>query len=101
GGFSVNRLASQLGNEDDLTGLFLIDGIYDGISLRETGFPILIIQGTQDERVPAAGVRQIAETIGASVTYVEIDSDHFLIMKQPEQVQAAIQTWLENHQSDK
>jgi len=98
GGFSINRLASQFGNEDNLIGLFLIDGIYDGASLRETGLPILIIQGTQDERVPAAGVRQIYETIGASATYIEIDSDHFLIMKQPDEVQIAIQTWLENHQ---
>jgi dienelactone hydrolase len=101
GGFSINRLAPQLRNEDDLIGLFLIDGIYDGLNLRETGLPILVIQGTQDERVPAAGVRQIVKIIGAAATYVEIDSDHFLIMKQPDEVQVAIQTWLENHQPDK
>jgi pimeloyl-ACP methyl ester carboxylesterase len=101
GGFSISRLAPQLENEKGLNGLFFIDGIYDGMSIRETGFPVLIIQGTQDERVPASEVRKIAEAIGDLGTYVEIDSDHFLIMKQPDLVQNAIHTWLEAHQSSK
>jgi hypothetical protein len=33
--------------------------------------------------------------IGDSATYVELNSDHFLIMKIPEQVQNAITDWLE------
>jgi pimeloyl-ACP methyl ester carboxylesterase len=101
GGFSMNRLASQLGNEKGLHGLFFIDGIYDGVSIRETGLPVLIIQGTQDERVLAPEVRMIAGEIGDLATYVELKGDHFLIVKQPDLVQNAIQTWLEDHASSK
>jgi pimeloyl-ACP methyl ester carboxylesterase len=95
GGLSINRLASQLKNEKGLAGLIFIDGIQDGVSIRETGFPVLIIQGTQDERIPVEGVRQVVKAIGDSATYVELDADHFLIMKQPNRVQYAIVKWLE------
>jgi pimeloyl-ACP methyl ester carboxylesterase len=88
-------MAAELKNEKGLAGLIFIDGVQDGFGIRETGLPVLIIQGTQDERVPAGAVRQIAEVIGDSGTYVELNSDHFLIMKIPEQVQNAITDWLE------
>jgi len=97
GGFGISRLASQLENEDDLLGLFFIDGVYDGESIRDTGFPVLVIQGVQDERMPVTEARRIAEIIGASGTYVELEGDHFLIMKQPDLVQNAIAIWLEEH----
>jgi pimeloyl-ACP methyl ester carboxylesterase len=95
GGISINRLASQLKNERGLRGLIFIDGIFDGASIKETNLPVLVIQGTQDERIPFDGVRQVVEVIGDSVTYVELDADHFLIMKQPRRVQYAIIRWLE------
>ena len=95
GGLSINRLASQLKNEKGLNGLFFIDGIQEGMSIRETGLPVLIIQGTQDERIRATGVRQVVEVIGGLGTYVELNADHFVIMKQPDQVQNAIVKWLE------
>jgi pimeloyl-ACP methyl ester carboxylesterase len=95
GGISINRLASQLKNEAGLKGLIFIDGIFDGTSIREANLPVLVIQGTQDERIPVKGVRQVVEVIGDSVTYVELDADHFLIMKQPRRVQYAIIRWLE------
>ena len=95
GGFGISRLASQLKNENGISGLFFIDGIYDGASIKDTGLPVLIIQGAQDERMPVAEARQIAEIIGESGTYVELASDHFLIMKQPDLVQNAIAAWLE------
>jgi len=101
GGFGISRLASQLENEDDLIGLFFIDGIYDGASIRDTGLPVLIIQGAQDERMPVAEARQIAEIIGESGTYVELAGDHFLIMKQPDLVQNVLTEWLEDQQSGK
>jgi hypothetical protein len=81
GGFSISRLASQLKNEKGLGGLIFIDGIDNGTDIRETGLPVLILQGAQDERVPAAHSRQIAEEIGDLGTYVELMGDHFLIMK--------------------
>ncbi|MBK9928110.1 MAG: hypothetical protein IPP66_22800 [Anaerolineales bacterium] len=95
GGFGISRLASKLGAEDGLSGLILIDGMTDAPGLRSLGIPILLIQGTQDERMPVTEARQIAEELGKLGTYVEIDSDHFLIMKEPQLVQNAIQTWLE------
>jgi dienelactone hydrolase len=96
GGFGISRLVSQVSKEKELRGLIFIDGIADRASLRVTGLPVLVIQGEYDERMPAAEARRIAETIGAAGTYVELPGDHFLIMKQPELVQNAIATWLEN-----
>ena len=100
GGFSISRLAPTLAKEDGLNGLFVINGISDGMSIRETGLPILIIQGAQDERVPAAGVRPIAEIIGDRGTYVELQGDHFMIIKQPASVQNAITDWLDDQESN-
>ena len=100
GGFGISRLVSKLGNEDGLSGLFFIDGIYDGESIKESGLPVLVIQGTQDERMPAAVARQIADVIGDAGTYAELPGDHFLIMKQPALVQNVIVAWLEDHIAD-
>jgi pimeloyl-ACP methyl ester carboxylesterase len=95
GGLSINRLASQLKGENGLAGLIFIDGIQEAETIRDTGLPVLVIQGTQDERVRVEGVRQVVSAIGSSATYVEFDADHFLIMKQSDQVQSAIVRWLE------
>jgi pimeloyl-ACP methyl ester carboxylesterase len=94
GGFGVSRLAAQLAEEEGVRGLFFINGISDGTAIRETGLPVLVIQATQDTRVPVAGTRQIAQAIGDQATYVELEGDHFLIMKQPGPVQEAISAWL-------
>jgi pimeloyl-ACP methyl ester carboxylesterase len=101
GGSGISRLAPQLKDETGLKGLIFIDGIHNGAAIRDTGLPVLIIQGAQDERMPAARARQIAEEIGASGTYVELNGDHFLIMKQPKLVQAAIARWLEQFEEKK
>ena len=95
GGFSIGHLAAQL-KEETLSGLIFIDGFINGTNIKELGLPVLIIEGTQDERVPVEAARQFATEVGDSGTYVEIDSDHFLIMKQPELVQNTITKWLEN-----
>lgn len=101
GGFGISRLAPRLKDENDLSGLFFIDGIFNGTDIKEIGLPVLIIQGAQDERMPAVEARRTAEIIGDLGTYVELEGDHFLIMKQPDSVQKAITTWLEDHNSDK
>jgi dienelactone hydrolase len=101
GGFGISRLASQLGDEDGLSGLFFIDGINADTSIKQLGLPVLIIQGTQDERMPASEASRIAEDIGDLGTYVELDSDHFLIMKIPELVQKALTAWLEDREPAK
>lgn len=95
GGISINRLIYQLKNEKGLAGLIFIDGIFDGKSVRDANLPVLIIQGTQDERIPVESVRPVVEDIGDLATYAELDADHFLIMKQSSRVQYAIATWLE------
>lgn len=98
GGFSMGRLASQWKDVRELNGLIFIDGFIHGTSIRELGLPVLIIEGAQDERVPVAAARQFAEEVGELGTYVELESDHFLIMKQPEAVQQAISEWLATQQ---
>jgi pimeloyl-ACP methyl ester carboxylesterase len=101
GGFSISRLAPGVKNEKGLSGLILIDGIDNGAGLKETQLPILILQGAQDERVPATYTRQIAEETGDLGTYVEVEGDHFLIMKQPGLVQNAIASWLKEQKAEK
>jgi pimeloyl-ACP methyl ester carboxylesterase len=101
GGSGISRLAPQFKNEAGLKGLIFIDGIHYGADIRETGLPVLIIQGAQDERMSAARARQIAQEIGTLSTYVELTGDHFLIMKQPRLVQEAIVQWLEKFEQRK
>lgn len=100
GGISIGRLVPQLKKEKGLSGLILIDGFDNSEGLKEMGLPILVLQGAQDERVPATYGHQIAEEIGDLGSYVEVDGDHFLIMKQPLLVQNAIEKWLEKREAD-
>jgi len=94
GGFGISRPATQLMNKEELVGIFLIDGFTNGREVAKIGVPVLIIQGTSDERVPVSAGRQFADEIGNVGTYEEMEGDHFLIMKQPAQVQNIISTWL-------
>jgi hypothetical protein len=96
GGFSMGRLASELVDEKGLIGLFFIDGFINGTGIIDLNLPVLVIEGIQDERVPPTVAQSFAAEIGELGTYVEIDSDHFLIIKQPKQVQEAITKWLKH-----
>lgn len=96
GGFSIGRLASQLTDEEGLSGLIFIDGFMNGTQVKELGLPILIVEGTEDERVPVEAALQFVKEVSDLGTYVEINSDHFLIIKEPALVQNAIATWLKN-----
>jgi pimeloyl-ACP methyl ester carboxylesterase len=99
GGISMGRLASKLKDEDGLAGLIFIDGMENGAGIREIGLPVLILQGREDKRIPAPYARQFAEEVDGLGTYVEVDGDHFLIMKHPLSVQNAIADWLEKQES--
>jgi pimeloyl-ACP methyl ester carboxylesterase len=101
GGFSIGRLAAQWKETPGLKGLIFIDGFMDGASIREIGLPVLILEGAQDERVPVQAARQFAAEVGDIGTYVELEGDHFLIIKQPEEVQRAVAKWLEEQESRK
>ena len=99
GGISLGRLAAQLKDENGLRGLILIDGFDNSAGIRELGLPVLLLEGLQDQRIPPAYAHQFAEEIGDLSTYVELNGDHFLIMKQPISVQNAITKWLEIEES--
>lgn len=98
GGNGVGSLISRLGSEIELKGLFFIAGMRNAAEVRETGLPVLVIQGTNDERIPVEKARQFAQEVGPRATYVELEADHFLIMKQPQQVQEEIRKWLEGQE---
>ena len=101
GGFGISRLALQWKDEKGLAGLFFIDGFTNGTSIREVGLPVLILEGAQDERVPVTAARQFALDVGDLGTYVELEGDHFLIMKRPDLVQNEIVKWLEQQETGK
>jgi len=94
GGISIGRLAPTLQNQEGLEGLIFVDGFDNGPGVREIGIPVFILQGAQDERIPPAAARGFAEQVGELATYVEVDGDHFLIMKEPDSVQNALRNWL-------
>jgi pimeloyl-ACP methyl ester carboxylesterase len=98
GGNGVGSLVSALASEQELKGLFFIAGMRNAAHIRSTGLPVLVIQGTHDDRIPVEYARQFAGEIGEQVTYVELEADHFLIMKQSQQVQAAIEAWVESQE---
>ena len=101
GGSGVGRLVSTLMDESELSGLFFIAGARNAGEVRETNLPVLVIQGANDERMPVEAAHQFAVEVGAQATYVELEADHFLIMKQPRPVQEAISSWLEDQESSK
>ena len=94
GGFGISILAPQWRNEQGLAGLIFIDGFANGTDIQEVGLPVLIIEGLQDERVPVEAARQFASEVGELGTYVELEGDHFIIMKHPTPVQNEIKKWL-------
>lgn len=94
GGFGISNLAPHLTDLRELRGLFFIDGIAYGENIAALGLPVLVLQGSQDERMPAAQAKQTAQSMGPLATYIEIESDHFVIMKKPAEVQAALSEWL-------
>ena len=70
-----------------------------GWSLLISQLPLLVIEGIQDERISVEYARQFVAEVGEQVTYVELDADHFLIMKQPKAVQEALNAWLVERES--
>ncbi|MDP9316583.1 MAG: alpha/beta hydrolase [Chloroflexota bacterium] len=90
GAVGASRLAPHLGL--DLAGLILISGADPAAA--PSGLPILILQGAQDERMPVALARQMAQQAGTQATYHELDSDHFVLAKRAAEARHALVTWL-------
>lgn len=95
GGNGIGSLALDLARAPELRGLFFIAGIRDAAAIRKTGLPVLVIQGSRDERMTPDYVRASAREVGDHARYVELDADHFLILKQSADVQRALGTWLQ------
>lgn len=94
GGVGLSRRVSEAAAEPDVRGLFFIAGVTEAQAIRDTGLPVLILQGAGDERMRAEPAWVAAGVIGDAATYVEIEADHFLIVKEAEAVEEALGGWL-------
>lgn len=90
GAISASRLANQL--KDQLTGLILISGADPNAT--KTDLPTLVLQGQYDERIPVSMIEQYVSLAGSNTTYHLFEGDHFLLLKQADQVQPVIADWL-------
>jgi pimeloyl-ACP methyl ester carboxylesterase len=90
GALGVSRLAPKLSTP--LAGLILISGTDPDTAA--TSLPVLIIEGTQDERMPVELTQRYARKVGTNATLQLFDGDHFLLAKRPDEVQQVITDWL-------
>ena len=90
GAIGASRLADQLKN--NLKGLILISGADPNAAITE--IPVLVLHGKYDERIPVSMMEGFVSAAGPSVTYHLFEGDHFLLLKQAEQVQGVIIDWL-------
>jgi hypothetical protein len=52
------------------------------------------VQGLADERIPASIAERYAAEAGTASTYLPLKGDHLILLKEADQVQAAITDWL-------
>jgi pimeloyl-ACP methyl ester carboxylesterase len=90
GALGASRLAPRLSTP--LAGLILISGADPDAATAL--LPVLVIQGTQDERMPAALAQRYARAAGANGTLYLLEGDHFLLAKRADEVQKLIADWL-------
>ncbi len=90
GAIGASRLADQYKN--DLNGLILISGADPNATMTE--LPVLLLHGKHDERIPVSMMEQYTSDAGPTAAYHLFEGDHFLLLKQAEQVQGVIIDWL-------
>jgi hypothetical protein len=90
GGIGASRLADPL--KQDNVGLILISGADPNATITE--LPVLVLHGKYDERIPVSVMEQYASAAGPSATYHLFEGDHFLLLKEADQVQKAMVDWL-------
>jgi len=90
GGMGASRLAHRF--EYDLAGLILISGADPDAPL--TKLPVLVVQGKDDERILARVVERYVAAVGPTSTYLLVEGDHFVLLKEADQVQGAIADWV-------
>jgi dienelactone hydrolase len=96
GGLGVSRLAPQLSTQ--LDGLILISGADPDAAIPP--LPMLIIQGTHDERMPASLGQRYADAAGSQATIHILEGDHFLLAKRADVVQQIIADWFARQETD-
>jgi len=79
--------------QTELVGLVLISGA--GSDAEISDLPTLIVQGRDDERMPATLARAFAQRAGTRATYVELPGDHFVLVEHADEVRQRITAWLE------
>lgn len=94
GAIGASRLAEQY--KDEIAGLILISGADPTAEMTE--LPVLLLHGKYDERIPASLMDQYASTAGPNATYHLFEGDHFLLLKQADEVQKVIVEWLTNRE---
>jgi len=90
GGIGASRLAQRF--ESDLAGLILISGADPDAPM--TRLPVLLMQGKNDERMPMWVAERYAAAARATSTYLLLEGDHFVLLRQADRVQAAIADWI-------
>jgi pimeloyl-ACP methyl ester carboxylesterase len=90
GAIGTSRLADEYKKE--LSGLILISGADPNATITE--LPVLVIHGRNDERIPVSLMEEYVAAAGQEATYRLFEGDHFLLLKQADQVQEIIINWL-------
>lgn len=90
GGIGASHLANRFTAE--LAGLILISGADPTAPI--SGLPVLVIQGKGDERIPARIAERYVAAVGDAATYFPLEGDHFVMLKQADQVQDTIVNWI-------
>jgi pimeloyl-ACP methyl ester carboxylesterase len=90
GGLGASRLAQRF--ESALAGLILISGADPDAPI--TRLHVLVIQGNKDERVPVWVAERYIAAAGTASTYLLLEGDHFVLLRQADRVQGAIADWI-------
>jgi predicted esterase len=93
GAIGASRLVSKFQN--DFAGLILISGADPSATMTE--LPVLVLYGKYDGRIPVSLMERYVSVAGPNATYSLFESDHFLLLKQADQVQEVIVNWLSQH----
>lgn len=94
GAIGASRLAHRY--QEDIEGLILISGADPDATMTE--LPVLLLHGKYDERIPVSLLDAYASAAGPNATYHLFKGDHFLLLKQADQVQKVIVEWLNNQE---
>lgn len=65
-----------------------------------TDLPVLVLHGKDDERIPVSLMETYAASGGQAVTYRLFEGDHFLLLKESDQVQQVMVDWLRQQESN-